>query len=204
MEEAREASGDSSEPEDLAPEPLGFLPLVAAFSAHLPRRIASPRALPLLDHLPCCDSSEWVLAGELEAVIGNSEKSCARNPSVEPSSDFPSIGALKAKLAQYARYFGPLRCRRDGPKSGSSQASRYRCGADGAGRCARNVFARRPCRSPDFRYQPIAPPEELGNGGRVRWVSGRPGHAPSYAGTDFIIARDGRIAAVYRFFDKLP
>ena len=27
---------------------------------------------------------------------------------------------------------------------------------------------------PDFRYQPIAPPEELGNGGRVRWVSGRP------------------------------
>lgn len=25
-----------------------------------------------------------------------------------------------------------------------------------------------------------------------------------YAGTDFIIARDGRIAAVYLFFDKLP
>jgi hypothetical protein len=57
---------------------------------------------------------------------------------------------------------------------------------------------------PDFRYQPIAPPEELGNGGRVRWVSGRPDHPPSYAGTDFIIARAGRIAAVYRFFDKLP
>ena len=55
----------------------------------------------------------------------------------------------------------------------------------------------------DFRYQPIAPPEELGNGGRVRWVSGRPGEAPEYAGTDFIIARDGRIAAVYLFFDKL-
>jgi hypothetical protein len=57
---------------------------------------------------------------------------------------------------------------------------------------------------PDFRYQPIAPPEELGNGGRVRWVSGRPGHAPSFAGTDFIVARDGRIAAVYRFLDKRP
>ena len=26
---------------------------------------------------------------------------------------------------------------------------------------------------PDFRYQPIAEPEELGNGGRVQWVSGR-------------------------------
>jgi hypothetical protein len=58
--------------------------------------------------------------------------------------------------------------------------------------------------SPDFQYEPIAEPEELGNGGRVRWVSGRPGEAPAYAGTDFIIARDGRIAAVYLFFDKLP
>jgi hypothetical protein len=29
-----------------------------------------------------------------------------------------------------------------------------------------------------------------------------PGEAPEYAGTDFIIARDGRIAAVYLFFDK--
>ena len=57
---------------------------------------------------------------------------------------------------------------------------------------------------PDFRYQPIAEPEELGNGGRVQWVSGRPGEAPAYAGTDFIIARDGRIAALYLFFDKLP
>ena len=27
---------------------------------------------------------------------------------------------------------------------------------------------------PDFRYQPITEPEESGNGGRVRWVSGRP------------------------------
>ena len=56
---------------------------------------------------------------------------------------------------------------------------------------------------PDFRYQPIAEPEEAGNGGRVRWVAGRPGETPVYAGTDFIIARDGRIAAVYLFFDRL-
>jgi hypothetical protein len=55
----------------------------------------------------------------------------------------------------------------------------------------------------DFRYQPIAEPEELGNAGRVKWVEGRPGEAPAVAGTDFIIARDGRIAAVYLFFDKL-
>jgi len=57
---------------------------------------------------------------------------------------------------------------------------------------------------PDFQYQPIAEPEELGNAGRIRWVSGRPGDPPAYAGTDFIIARNGRIAAVYLFFDKLP
>jgi hypothetical protein len=57
---------------------------------------------------------------------------------------------------------------------------------------------------PDFRYQAIAAPEELGNAGRIQWVSGRPGEAPPYAGTDFIIAEDGRIAAVYLFFDKLP
>jgi SnoaL-like protein len=57
---------------------------------------------------------------------------------------------------------------------------------------------------PSFRYEPIAEPEELGNSGRIRWVSGPPGEAPAYAGTDFIIVRDGRIAAVYLFFDKLP
>ena len=57
---------------------------------------------------------------------------------------------------------------------------------------------------PDFRYQPLAPPEETGDGARVRWVSGVPGEAPQYAGTDFIIARDGKIAAVYLFFDEMP
>ena len=57
---------------------------------------------------------------------------------------------------------------------------------------------------PDFQYQPIAPPEEIGDGGRVRWVSGSPGKPPAYAGTDFIIARAGKIAAVYLFFDELP
>ena len=72
-------------------------------------------------------------------------------------------------------------------------------GRDEIHRIARAIKATHP----DFRYQPIVPPEELGNGGRVQWVSGRPGEAAEYAGTDFIIARDGRIAAVYLFFDKL-
>ena len=57
---------------------------------------------------------------------------------------------------------------------------------------------------PDFQYQPISPPEELGDACRCRWVSGSPGKPPAYAGTDFIIARDGKITAVYLFFDELP
>ena len=57
---------------------------------------------------------------------------------------------------------------------------------------------------PDFRYQPIAEPAVLGNGGRIQWVEGAPGEPAANAGTDFIIAQDGRIAAVYLFFDKLP
>src|SRR5215510_14518946 len=61
-------------------------------------------------------------------------------------------------------------------------------GRDEIGRVAGAIRAPHP----DFRYQPTAGLEELGNGGRVQWVSGRPGEAPAYAGTDFIIARDGR------------
>ena len=57
---------------------------------------------------------------------------------------------------------------------------------------------------PDFRYQPLAPPEETGDSARVRWVSGVPGEAPQYAGTDFVVARDGKIAAVYLYFDAMP
>ena len=73
-------------------------------------------------------------------------------------------------------------------------------GRDEIDRVARAIKATHP----DFQYQPIAQPEEVGNGGRVKWVSGRPGQAPAYAGTDFIIAREGRIAALYLFFDELP
>lgn len=61
-----------------------------------------------------------------------------------------------------------------------------------------------PATHPDFRYQPIAGPEAVGDGGRIQWVEGRPGEAPAVAGTDFIIAHDGPIAAVYFFFDQLP
>lgn len=57
---------------------------------------------------------------------------------------------------------------------------------------------------PDFEYQPLAPPEERSDAGRVRWVSGALGRPPTCAGTDFIVARNGRTASVYLFFDNLP
>ncbi len=57
---------------------------------------------------------------------------------------------------------------------------------------------------PDFRYQLLGDPEVIGNGGRVRWVTGPPGESPAAAGADFMVTRDGRIAAVYLFFDQLP
>jgi hypothetical protein len=57
---------------------------------------------------------------------------------------------------------------------------------------------------PDFRHQVLVEPEEVGNGGRIQWLEGRPGEAPVVAGTDFIVTRDGRISAIYFLFDKLP
>jgi hypothetical protein len=36
----------------------------------------------------------------------------------------------------------------------------------------------------------------------VRWVSGTLGKPPAYAGTDFILARNDRIASVFLLFDK--
>ena len=57
---------------------------------------------------------------------------------------------------------------------------------------------------PDFQYQLLSAPEVVGDAGRVRWVEGSPGKPLAVAGTDFIISRDGKIAAVYLFFDELP
>jgi hypothetical protein len=45
---------------------------------------------------------------------------------------------------------------------------------------------------PDFEYQPLFPPEELGDAGRVRWVSGAPGKPPAYA--EPILSSPGTVA----------
>ena len=50
---------------------------------------------------------------------------------------------------------------------------------------------------PDFEYQPLFPPEELVDAGRVRWVSGTPGKPPAYAG---ILSSLGTVALLRSIF----
>lgn len=58
---------------------------------------------------------------------------------------------------------------------------------------------------PTFKYTPIAPAENLHDqAGRLKWVAGPLGEPPAYAGTDFIVTKGGRIAALYVFFDGQP
>ena len=57
---------------------------------------------------------------------------------------------------------------------------------------------------PDFVYTPHGAPQVLHNAGRLAWGSGPKGKAAAYTGVDFIIARDGKIAALYVFLDSPP
>ena len=57
---------------------------------------------------------------------------------------------------------------------------------------------------PDYVYTPHGAPQVLHNSGRLAWGSGPKGEAPEYTGVDFIIARDGKIAALYVYLDQPP
>ncbi|WP_043837952.1 nuclear transport factor 2 family protein [Muricoccus aerilatus] len=58
---------------------------------------------------------------------------------------------------------------------------------------------------PGLRYSPLRPPEEMhGLAGRIQWVAAHSREAPAHAGTDVILVRDGRISAIYLFFDPVP
>ncbi len=58
---------------------------------------------------------------------------------------------------------------------------------------------------PSFRYRSTGVAEVLHDrAGRMAWVAGNPGEPPAYAGTDVIVAREGKIAAIYLFFDGAP
>jgi SnoaL-like domain len=57
---------------------------------------------------------------------------------------------------------------------------------------------------PHFEYTHHGAPQALHNSGRLAWGSGPKGEAAAYTGVDFIIARDGKIAALYVFLDSPP
>jgi hypothetical protein len=57
---------------------------------------------------------------------------------------------------------------------------------------------------PHFVYTAHGAAQVLHNSGRLAWGSGPKGKAPAYTGVDFIIARDGKIAALYVYLDSPP
>jgi hypothetical protein len=57
---------------------------------------------------------------------------------------------------------------------------------------------------PHFAYTPHASPQALHSAGCLTWGSGPRGEAPAYTGTDVIIVRDEKIAALYVFLDSPP
>ena len=57
---------------------------------------------------------------------------------------------------------------------------------------------------PHFLYTTHGAPQVLHNSGRLAWGSGPKGETPVYTGVDFIIARDGKIAALYVYLDSPP
>jgi hypothetical protein len=57
---------------------------------------------------------------------------------------------------------------------------------------------------PHYVYTPHGAPQVLHNSGRLAWGSGPKGEAPLYTGVDFIIVRNGKIAALYVYLDPPP
>jgi hypothetical protein len=55
---------------------------------------------------------------------------------------------------------------------------------------------------PHYVYTPHGAPQVLHNSARLAWGSGPKGEKPEYTGVDFIIARDGKIAALYVYLDS--
>ena len=57
---------------------------------------------------------------------------------------------------------------------------------------------------PHFVYTPHGEPQALHNAGLLSWGSGLAGEKPDYTGTDVIIVRGDKIAALYAFLDSMP
>jgi ketosteroid isomerase-like protein len=57
---------------------------------------------------------------------------------------------------------------------------------------------------PDYVYTPSSEPQVLHDSARLVWGSGPSGEPPRYTGEDFILVRNGKIAALYVYLDSPP
>jgi SnoaL-like domain len=57
---------------------------------------------------------------------------------------------------------------------------------------------------PDYVYTPSGAPRVLHDSARLAWGSGPRGEPPRYTGEDFILVRNGKIAALYIYLDSPP
>jgi hypothetical protein len=56
-------------------------------------------------------------------------------------------------------------------------------------------------RFPDFVFAESTPTQALADAGYVHWRFGPPGEPARITGVDFVVVRDGKIAALYVFLD---
>jgi hypothetical protein len=57
---------------------------------------------------------------------------------------------------------------------------------------------------PHYVYAPSGEPQVLQDSARLAWGSGPRGEPPRYTGEDFILVRNGKIAALYVYLDSPP
>lgn len=57
---------------------------------------------------------------------------------------------------------------------------------------------------PNFVYTRSTEPQVLHDSARLAWGSGPAGEPPRYTGEDFILARNGKITALYVYLDSPP
>ncbi|MDA9399462.1 hypothetical protein XH79_11985 [Bradyrhizobium sp. CCBAU 45389] len=57
---------------------------------------------------------------------------------------------------------------------------------------------------PDYVYTPSGEPQVVHDSARLAWGSGPKGEPPRYTGEDFILVRNGKIAALYIYLNSPP
>ncbi|MBR0828942.1 nuclear transport factor 2 family protein [Bradyrhizobium manausense] len=57
---------------------------------------------------------------------------------------------------------------------------------------------------PHYVYTPFGEPQVLHDSARLAWGSGPEGEPPAFTGEDFILVRNGKIAALYIYLDSVP